>query len=372
MRKVGKYFKRSLLVGNILLIVAMLFSAWSPHLIHPTQHSLLTLSGFALPLLFVLNLLFVFFWVFCSWRHIFWSLVAFICCAPQLRDYCPLNFANAAPEKTSNVIKVLTYNVQSFISIDKDATMDGLHPILAYIKKQDADIVCIQEYLVAKEGDPHKITGSDVRQVLSAYPYRAFDDEIHGKNGLVLYSKFPILSSKVTRFPYSSNSAAIHEILIADDTLTLVNMHLESNRFTNDEKERYVALFSEPKQGAIKTDGRMLVSKLSRATEKRATQADSLVRLINEYSHSRTLICGDLNDIPVSYVHRTLTADGYDAHTVAGTGLGISYHQNRFYFRIDNIIYRGEMHALYCKVDPSIRTSDHYPMYAYLDLRSPK
>ena len=66
---------------------------------------------------------------------------------------------------------------------------------------------------------------------------------------------------------------------------------------------------------------------------------------------------------------RTIAQDLDDAFTQSGRGLGISYNQNRFYFRIDNILTSKNLRAYNCTVDRSIKESDHYPIWCYITKR---
>ena len=58
-----------------------------------------------------------------------------------------------------------------------------------------------------------------------------------------------------------------------------------------------------------------------------------------------------------------------DAFTQSGKGLGISYNQNKFYFRIDNILISPNLKAYNCTVDRSIKASDHYPIWCHISKR---
>ena len=80
-------------------------------------------------------------------------------------------------------------------------------------------------------------------------------------------------------------------------------------------------------------------------------------------------VCGDFNDGSISYTHRILTQKLDDAFTQSGKGLGISYNQNKFYFRIDNILISPNLKAYNCTVDRSIKASDHYPIWCYISKR---
>ena len=54
--------------------------------------------------------------------------------------------------------------------------------------------------------------------------------------------------------------------------------------------------------------------------------------------------------------------DLHDAYADAAFGPTITYHENRFYFRIDQILYRGPE---ILSIDRgNCKSSDHYPMIA--------
>ena len=78
------------------------------------------------------------------------------------------------------------------------------------------------------------------------------------------------------------------------------------------------------------------------------------------------ILCGDFNDSPISYAHRTLDKVLTDCYVATGNGPGISYHHNAIFVRIDNIMCSSHWTPYGCKVDRSARHSDHYPIYCWL------
>ena len=79
------------------------------------------------------------------------------------------------------------------------------------------------------------------------------------------------------------------------------------------------------------------------------------------------LVCGDFNDTPISYAHRTVQGPLVDSFAESGQGMGITYNQNMFWFRIDNILHSKNMKSMNCTID-KVRYSDHYPLWCYLSL----
>ena len=47
-------------------------------------------------------------------------------------------------------------------------------------------------------------------------------------------------------------------------------------------------------------------------------------------------------------------------------GPGISYHYNRIYVRIDNVMCSNDWHPYNFTVDRSINVSDHYPLWGFV------
>ena len=48
--------------------------------------------------------------------------------------------------------------------------------------------------------------------------------------------------------------------------------------------------------------------------------------------------------------------------------VGVTYNENFFWFRIDNILHSANMKPINCTVD-KVRYSDHYPLWCYLQLK---
>ena len=170
-------------------------------------------------------------------------------------------------------------------------------------------------------------------------------------------------------YPSEYNGSVLYEIKIGEDTVTLINNHLESNKLTKADKVVYEDMLKSPEKEKVKSGARLLIRKLAEASAIRAPQADTIAHEIAASPHPYIIVCGDFNDTPISYAHRTIAQDLDDAFTQSGRGLGISYNQNRFYFRIDNILTSKNLRAYNCTVDRSIKESDHYPIWCYITKR---
>mgnify|MGYP004449285907 FL=1 len=77
------------------------------------------------------------------------------------------------------------------------------------------------------------------------------------------------------------------------------------------------------------------------------------------------IVCGDFNDTPSSWTYRTIRgSDLADCYCDCGLGHTITYHENRLYFRLDHIFYKGEGLKAIRIERGNDKFSDHYPLMA--------
>lgn len=362
MKHLGKFVALLILAVNALFTGLLLFTAYSPH-IQPAMHPVQSCLGLAFPIFLVINGCFLIFWlVIQCYKSALLPLVGFLLCYSQIHTYLPVNFrTDSLPE---NSFKMLSYNIMGF---DGTVKKDGKNPILTYLKESNADILCLQEYATLDYSN--FLSQKDVERELKAYPYHRINVVGKGKsqtNKLACYSKFPILSARVLDYPSEYNGSVVYELKIGEDTVTVINNHLESNKLTKADKVVYEDMLKSPEKEKVKSGLRLLVRKLAEASAIRAPQADVIAHEIAVSPHSHIIVCGDFNDTPISYAHHTIAQELDDAFTRSGRGLGVSYNQNKFYFRIDNILTSKNLKAYNCTVDRSIKDSDHYPIWCFI------
>lgn len=363
MKHLGRLAALIMLAVNLLIIGLLLFAAYSPN-IDPELHPLRACMGLTFPIFLVINLCFLIFWLIFSYRLALVPLIGLLLCAAQIRTYIPINPGKSdIPE---GAIKLLSYNVMAFDDLRKAA---GKNPILTYLQESGADIICMQEYVVT----PNRkyITQQNIDKALKAYPYKHIQSVgVRGaSNGLACYSKYPILSAKRVDYKSNNNGSVAYEIAIGKDTVTLINNHLESNKLNASDKEVYEDMLSAPEADKVKKGVWHLVRKLGDAQRIRAGQARAVAQTVKESRYPYVIVCGDFNDSPISYAHETIAHGLDDAFRTSGNGLGISYNQNKFYFRIDNILTSKNLKAYDCTVDRSVKSSDHYPIWCVISRR---
>lgn len=355
MRHLGNLVVSIIMAVNLLFIILMLVTAFSPY-IDPRQHAMESCLGLLFPIFLLINTCFLVFWLLVKIKLVIPVVLAFLICYPQIKAILP--YHNRTKDLPDSSFSVLSYNVMMFDRLQK-AT--GGNPILGYIKEKNADIVCLQEYGVSAKST--HLTQKDIDRELSMYPFKHIypigNQTIH----LACYSKFPIISARLLPIKSKYNAAILYEMIIGGDTTTVINCHLESNKLTKEDKVVYEDMLKAPETDKVKRGVKQLVKKLAEASAIRSSQADIIAQEIESSPYEHIIICGDFNDTAISYTHRVVGENLEDAFTESGKGLGISYNQNKFFFRIDHILASDNLKPYNCVVDRSINNSDHYPIW---------
>jgi endonuclease/exonuclease/phosphatase family metal-dependent hydrolase len=304
--------------------------------VDPTVWPKLSNMGLLFPIILAINFAFLVFWIFVKPRWVLMPLLGFILCYGPVRKYFPINWPEDPPK---GCIKVLSYNVWFYAGWEDRSKPN---PILEYIKQQNADIVCLQE------SAENEVGSVQVDSILGkVYQYK--DTAKNGGDFMTIFSKYPILSKEHIRYESKSNMSCAFKLRIRHRDVIVINNHLETTDLTSDEKERF--------QLMIKGDlGGMAATRTSKW----------LISHIAYHSGTPMIVCGDFNDSPLSYANRTIAKGLTDCYVKTGFGPGISYHRSRMYVRIDNIMCTQDFTPYACKVDNSIKNSDHYPIMCWL------
>ncbi len=359
-QKIIKAFVLAVTIISILLLL-LSFPAWY---ISPLRTSFFSFMGIAFPVILLANVLCLLFWIiFKKWKFAIVIGIALFICYKPITTFFPLNFkTQTIPEKS---LKVLTYNVMGFLG---EAKRNSAHPLIEYIAKTDADIVCLQEYMISKTGKS-LLTQKDVNKVLNKYPYQSITGlEYSGKYhtyGLACFSKYPIKSTREFTFKGSFNGAAIYNIDVNGETYIVANNHLESNKISSSDKKLYGNLLVNRDSQTLNKITSNIRERLGRGYNKRATQVQKINEYIGRQEYDKLIICGDFNDTPISYVYKKMKGNLTDAYASTGFGPGITYYEDFFLFRIDYILHSKNLKSHKTTVD-RVKFSDHYPVLTYL------
>jgi endonuclease/exonuclease/phosphatase family metal-dependent hydrolase len=361
MRYIGRLLGFILLGVNAIAALLLFLSAYSPS-IDPHAHPVMSCLGLFFPIFLLLNVLFLVFWAIVYRRFILFPLLVLLVCWGSIRTYFPINFfGEDAPE---DAIKIVSYNTRAFGDM-KPHTKEKPNEVLTYLQNSDADIICLQEYIFGG-----KLKKKDIDYALRDYRYKHYQSLGKGLNGLGCYSRYPILSATPILYKGTRNGSVAYRIKVGEDTLLVINNHLESNKILKSDVETYQEMIDAPNKKNLLAGVRKLWSKMAEATSIRAKQADVLVETIRDSKEKAVVLCGDFNDTPISYTHHVLLDEELqDAYVETGNGLGVSYNKDRLYVRIDHILTSKNLKVYDCTVDNTIHASDHYPIWCYISLK---
>lgn len=353
MKKLSKITFQVIGGANIASILLML-AVGHADLLSPESFPRLSNLGLIFPVLLVINLAFLVFWTVVKIRWVIIPLVGFVVCYGPVRRYIPFNISQQPPE---GCIKVLSYNVWNY---GEGAKRDEPNAVLEYIAGQNADIVCLQE---ASEGN---VGPEQVDSVMNPI-YKYKDTAVYKGDIMTVFSKYPILYKERIEYESKGNMSVAFMLKVRKRNVIVINNHLETTGLTVDEKERFRMLMKgELERNEVTRTSKWLIRHLGEQTRKRAPEAEAVARYIAYHHGTPMIVCGDFNDTPLSYAYRVISKDLTDCYTATGNGPGISYHRSRIFVRIDNIMCTDDFKPYACKVDNSIKNSDHYPIMCWL------
>lgn len=353
--------KFAALIATILLAIAYVVSAYSG-MVNPEKDAKFAIIGLGYPLLFSASLLVLGLWlIFKQWWLAAITACSLIATADPLTTFFPFGSSQEVAD-TSETFTLLTFNVMNFD--DFDGTVHEPNRTVQYILQTDADIVCLQEGAQGVRFTSINVIQNSLPELIARYPYYT-----NGTDDMVLLSKYPFELCDEYVTSSERKKVVAYNINIKGHTVKIFNCHLQSIGLTMSDKEIYKQITEidginhiEPID-AIKEVRSNLFSKLSAAFKQRAKQAHDLRELIDS-SGKDVIVCGDFNDTPGSYSYRTVRGDDmHDAYNDCANGPTITYHDNRFFFKIDHVLYRGDLKAIAIKRG-DIDSSDHYPLIA--------
>jgi len=376
MATIRKFTKRFLIITNI--VVAFLFLlACANTFLHPDKWWVISLLGLIFPLLLIIVFGFFIFWLFFYSRRLsLISLFVLIIGWQNIHAFLAFNITKKhVGEKPVNALRVMTWNVRrwdDFIT-KKAATSGHRIKMMEFIRQQNPDILCLQEFYEPSNSKELVPNIAYIREQLH-YPYYFFSRDYGGKNskyetGVIIFSHYPITNTEQIKYDSSGKSIAIESLIEADinmkgKMIRVCTTHLQSVLFrTKDFRD--VEIIRNVDDSLLEAS-RSIVKKLKRAFGLRGKQADA-VRSELDKSPYPVIICGDFNDVPNSYTYFRIRGNRQDAFIKKGFGIGRTYIHLSPTLRIDYIMADKKFNILQCS-QFSLPYSDHHPVMADMEL----
>lgn len=342
------WFNKGMFFLNIVLTV-LTFSAYLLPFLAPQVFPLLSVLTLFMPLFFVLNGLFFFYWAVQFKKRMILSGLVLLMGITFINKFYKVS-TKEFPENEKD-FTVMSYNVRLF-NVFKWLDRENVPAeILTFINDKNPDILCIQEYSSSANID------------LKVYPHKyIFMGGNQIKTGQAIFSKFPIIDEGNIVFPNSSNNVIFVDIKRGKDIIRVYNMHLQSIKISPDVNE-----INENIDAINQSKSQKLYSRISKAFKQQQQQAEMFKDHKKDCIYP-VIICGDMNNSAFSYVYRNIKGKLKDCFEEAGKGFGATYKFRYYPARIDYIFADEKMKVKKFENFPEFVNSDHYPIMAKLAL----
>jgi endonuclease/exonuclease/phosphatase family metal-dependent hydrolase len=356
--------KGTLAVLNAFCVL-MLFLSASAAYINPNVMWQFSFLGMLFPILIIVNLLFAFMWIVKLKWFALVPMLSMILCYKFIILSFGLNFGKGI-EKGA---KILSWNVRNFDLYNWNKNRETRTAMMQVIADEKPDILCLQEYYtdngIIMDNDSYLSDTLGFRYhhfkptATITKPYKK--TTIKQKWGVAIFSKFPIIETGRIDFKNSKSNDCIYaDLLLGGDTVRVYNMHLQSIHLGYDDYNilQDMEEYQKPKWFEM----RKILAKIKRGMLRRSGQAEQVAEHVTAAGKT-SIISGDFNDTPISYTYHVLASDMNDAFAQKGFGMGKTFINRLYQFRIDYLLASSNVQFnSYKTINKSL--SDHYALSA--------
>lgn len=354
---------------SVLLFVSYLLACLTPY-INPASFWPMTFLGLAFPLLALAALCCILTWLFFNKRVAIALTLLFL--VGYKNVFAVFAFRPPAKfklEKESSTLRILDWNVRHFKDSKKFAEGSGeRRGIIDYMRKVNADIILIQEFLEIKQPGYYSNIGT-LRDSLGYKYYYTSADMVMPRNssefGCAIFSKVPIENVQRWQFKnvVSPESISTVDVTFAGKKIRVATTHLVS-----------LDLGAPPNDaeffGRIDSDFILHSSQLQKFIRYDGVHGGQaiFVKKILDESPYPVIVSGDFNSVAGSYAYHTIKGQLQDAFVEKGSGIGRTYSGLFPSLRIDFIFADRQFEVLQF-TSPRLYLSDHFPLVTDLKWR---
>ncbi len=344
--------QRIIVFINGIIAVATLLSYLAGY-VNPQTIGVLPIFGLLYPLLFIINLFFVLFWLLANPKYITISILVLLLGFNHVPRHVGIK-SPSSTEKSKKALNIFSMNINLGTKLhDKNQSKqkEKQDKFLKHTDIMNMDIICLQE--------AHRFP-KDL--FASWFP----DWETTAKLGVIdiIYSKYPIIDRGEIKLKFAGFYCTWADIKAPSQTIRVYSVHLHSNKVTSQTKKILNQNGLEDKDAW--SDIKYIFSSYNQASKIRVEE----FKLIRDHylkSPYPVILCGDLNDTPESYVYHQITKDLNDTFCESGSGLGYSYAGKIPMLRIDYMFVDKSLkvsknHVLHRKY------SDHFPIISTIEI----
>lgn len=340
LKTVSSYvFSKFLFVFNLLVALFLLLS-YASYYLPPNTFKYVSILALLMPVFIILNIFCVIFWALKLKIRVLISASVLAIGFPHIGKIYGFSEKKAT---SSADLKVMSYNVRLFNEYKNIDQKNIDKEIVAFIKKEKPDVICIQEYY-------------ETGNINLGYPYKYIaSSKKVDKVGQAIFSRYKIVNKGDINFlNKTKNHTTFVDIVKNNDTIRIYNVHLQS-------------LIINPKLKEINQEElNLTLGKIDETFRLQAEQV-KLIKKSQKESSYKSLICGDFNNTASSWMYRKLLQGKQDAFEEAGVGFGGTYNFPLVPVRIDFILADKDMEVNSFKTY-KVRYSDHFPIMAEISL----
>jgi endonuclease/exonuclease/phosphatase family metal-dependent hydrolase len=350
---VYKYAAAMFLTLQVVVSVFTLVGLFGGN-VTPVGNTARAMCVYILPILIAANIVLILYWIIRrKWLFLAIPVLTVACCIPYIGTYYQFSLEN--PQKnTQNGLKIASYNVAMF---KRETSGFMAQDILAEMRRQKVDILCMQEY--------NEISGDqkNSESYKEYFPYQQV-----GRSDMVIFSRYPITGSKTILFEETNNSAMWADINVNGKEFRVFNVHLETTGINGTLHRASKTMFQQHQEV---DKSRLMNAILGNYTLGLMFRSGQAITIANEKRESEkpTILCGDFNDVPYSFVYNTVKGDMVDGFKECGAGWMYTYRgMKNKPVRIDYIFHDESIKGLaYYKTD--LTYSDHFPVFMKIALQ---
>jgi endonuclease/exonuclease/phosphatase family metal-dependent hydrolase len=375
MRQGFRKFSKRIFIFIHIIVTAVFLLACLAAYVNPAKHWFIGLLGVGFIFFLLMVIAFFFFWLFFRSKWAWLSVATIAIGWFQIHALFGFHaFTKFDAHQSPGALRILQWNVTRWDEMSnrhKEGKSYRLK-MFDYIKKQDADVLCFQEFFESKTPDFPSSNVPYITNILN-YPYHYFVVDLdwwQGKmqHGMAIFSRYPIVDS--SRVHYASTykgkkgESLIRVTLnVNGQKINVFTTHLQSFQFKGEDYNNIEVLKRpEGNKGKLVQASKGIMYKFRGAYFARHVQADFVRKQLDSSAYP-TIITGDFNDVPNSYTYFTVKGNYQDAFIKKGFGLGRTFYFISPTLRIDYILAAKEFKVLQYKRD-LVPYSDHYPLVA--------
>lgn len=317
--------------------------------VNPTGNEMKALLAFGLPILIIINVVILIYWIIRLKIWVIIPIVSLLICWNYIGTIFRFDSRPDGADTEPGII-IASYNVAAF---QHEITGYKANDVKSILSQENASIVCFQEF-----NDDISANGTTVTAAYKdLYPY-----SIKGIGGQVIFSRYPIKRGETIKFQWggSTNSAQWADININGKNLRVYNVHL----LTTSVNQTLHSLAKSGEDKSINEKAAIVINGWEDQFKYRAAQTDELSNVIRMSDNNSTkILCGDFNDTPYTYSYKRILSNGLvDGFVTAGHGFMSTYRGAKGLLRIDYIFHSEDIKGLdyYTK---DVDLSDHNPVF---------